>query len=158
QTVGAVAGFLEKAKKDLQARNIDLEEVVETRLFEDMRPFRFQVICVANHSLGAIRALEKGVYKPSEQPAYDYAGLQTLIAETLEGLRALKPADVNALEGRDMLFQVGDLKIPFTAENYVMSFAMPNLHFHATTAYDILRQKGVPVGKQDYLGQLRIKR
>ncbi len=47
------------------------------------------------------------------------------------------------------------MEIPFTAENFVLSFSLPNFYFHATTAYDILRMKGVPLGKLDYLGQMR---
>jgi uncharacterized protein len=57
-----------------------------------------------------------------------------------------------------MVFQLGNLKMPFVAEGFLLSFSIPNLHFHATTAYDILRMKGVPLGKRDYLGQLRMKR
>ena len=49
-----------------------------------------------------------------------------------------------------------DRKIPFKAEGFLMSFSLPNFYFHATTAYDILRQKGVPLGKRDFLGRLRI--
>jgi hypothetical protein len=54
-------------------------------------------------------------------------------------------------------FQFRDFKLPFTAENFLLSFSLPNFHFHATTAYDILRMKGVPLGKPDYMGQLRLK-
>jgi Domain of unknown function (DUF1993) len=50
-----------------------------------------------------------------------------------------------------------DFKMPFVAEGFLLSFSLPNFHFHATTAYDILRSKGVPLGKRDYLGQLRLK-
>lgn len=57
-----------------------------------------------------------------------------------------------------MTFVLGDFKLPFTVENFLMSFSIPNLHFHATTAYDILRSKGVPVGKRDYTGSMRIKK
>ena len=62
------------------------------------------------------------------------------------------------LEGKDLLFKFGDFKVPFVAEDFVLSFSLPNLHFHATTAYDILRMKGVPLGKRDYTGPMRIKR
>ena len=68
-----------------------------------------------------------------------------------------QPADVNALEGKDVSFQFRDTKIPFVAENFLLSFSLPNFHFHATTAYDILRSKGVPLGKRDYMGKLRLK-
>jgi hypothetical protein len=50
-----------------------------------------------------------------------------------------------------------DFKMPFTAEGFLMSFSLPNFYFHATTAYDILRSKGVPLGKRDYMGQMRMK-
>jgi hypothetical protein len=80
-----------------------------------------------------------------------------VVADAREALAALKPDDVNALEGRDVaLFR--DLKMPFVAEGFLLSFSLPNFHFHATTAYDILRSKGVPLGKRDYLGQLRLKK
>ena len=75
---------------------------------------------------------------------------------------ALKPEhkafadEVNGIEGRDVIFSVGDRKIPFKAEGFLMSFSLPNFYFHATTAYDILRKKGVPLGKRDFLGKMRI--
>ena len=69
----------------------------------------------------------------------------------------MTPEEVNALEGRDMVFQFGERKMPFTVEGFLMSFSMPNLHFHATTGYDILRTRGVPLGKRDYMGPLRLK-
>jgi len=72
-------------------------------------------------------------------------------------LKALTPDEVNGMEGRDMAFQIGDRRMPFTVENFLMSFSLPNFYFHATTAYDILRQKGVPLGKRDYMGQMRLK-
>jgi hypothetical protein len=80
-----------------------------------------------------------------------------LIAEARAALQQLKPAEVNAMEGRDVVFQFRDYKMPFAAEGFLLSFSLPNLHFHATTAYDILRMKGVPLGKRDYMGPLRLK-
>ena len=72
---------------------------------------------------------------------------------------ATLPYDVipPALEGKDVTFQIRDTKIPFTAEGFVQSFSLPNFYFHATTAYDILRSKGVPLGKRDFLGRMRLK-
>ena len=64
---------------------------------------------------------------------------------------------MDALAGRDVIFQMRDRKVPFTAENFLLSFSLPNFYFHATTAYDILRTKGVPLGKRDFLGRMRIK-
>ena len=137
---------------------IDLNEMVESRLFADMLPFRFQIVSVAHHSLGAIEGLKKGVFTPPGQTdPLDYRALQKLVADTITGLQRLTPSDVNGLEGREVVFSFRDRQIPFTAETFVLSFSLPNFFFHATTAYDILRTKGVPLGKRDFLGQLRIK-
>ena len=159
QTVTAVAGYLEKAAAFCAGQGLDTSEIANSRLFADMLPFRFQIVSVAHHSLGAIEGLKKGVFAPPGQTEpLDYQGLQKLIADTLEGLQRMNPTEVNALQGRDMVFQLRDRQIPFTAENFVLSFSLPNFYFHATTAYDILRTKGVPLGKRDFLGHLRLKR
>ena len=158
QTLGGVSGYLERGLDHCRDNNIDPEEVVETRLFPDMLPFRFQIVSVAHHSKGAFEGVKAGLFAPqTEFPSYDYAGLQKLVADAREALQQLKPDEVNALEGKDVAFQFRDFKMPFVAEGFLMSFSTPNLHFHATTGYDILRMKGVPLGKRDYMGQLRLK-
>ena len=60
-------------------------------------------------------------------------------------------------EGAEIIFEFRKNRLPFTAEGFLLSFSLPNFYFHATTAYDILRSKGVPLGKRDYLGALRMK-
>jgi len=158
QTLGAVSGFLERGLAHCRDNNIDPEEIVETRLYGDMLPFRFQIISVAHHSAGAIEGVKKGVFNPpSESRPLTYVELQGLVSGAREQLAKLTPEEVNALEGGDMLFQMRDFKVPFTAENFLMSFSLPNFYFHATTAYDILRSKGAPLGKRDFMGQLRMK-
>lgn len=158
QVLAGVAGFLEKGLTHCQAKGISLAELVETRLHPDMLPFRFQVIAVAHHSAGAIEGAQAGVFKPPSGPMnQDYAGLQAVVADARSRLQRVTRETVDALQGRDVTFQMGDFKLPFTAEGFLMSFSLPNLHFHATTAYDILRMKGVPLGKRDYMGPLRLK-
>ena len=158
QVLGGVSGFLDRGLAHCQDNGIDPESIVETQLYQDMLPFRFQIVSVAHHSLGAIEGVKAGVFSPSGgPPGLDYAGLQALVADAAAALSALTADEVNALEGRDMVFQLGERKMPFTAENFLMSFSLPNLHFHATTAYDILRSKGVPLGKRYYLGKMRLK-
>lgn len=158
QTVGAVEGFLAKGLKHFEANGVDPQTIVETRLYPDMAPLHFQIASVAHHSLGAIQSAMSGAAGPPTSAAeLDYAGLQALVKRAGDGLRAVQAEAVNSLEGRDVVFKFGDFKIPFVAEGFLMSFALPNVHFHATTAYDILRHKGVPLGKRDYLGALRVK-
>jgi uncharacterized protein len=157
QTLQAVSGFLEKGIAHLQAEGKDPDRFVETRLFPDMLDFRFQVVSAAHHSLGAIEGAKSGVYSPPVPKGEDYAGLQQRVADAIAGLQALTREEVEALEEKDMAFVMGERRLPFTVEKFILSFSLPNFHFHATTAYDILRSHGVPLGKRDYIGRLQMK-
>jgi hypothetical protein len=158
QTLGGMEGFLGRGLTHFQENKIDPNEIVETRLYPDMLPFRFQILATAHHSIGAMRGVKAGLFTPPAQlPPLDYAGLQKAVTEAREALQQLAAAEVNTLEGKDVTFQIRDTKIPFTAEGFIQSFSLPNFYFHATTAYDILRSKGVPLGKRDFLGRMRLK-
>jgi uncharacterized protein len=158
QILGAVDGFLEKGLAHFREKGIDPAEVVETRLAPDMLPLRFQIVSVAHHSRGAMEAAKNGVFvPPSGKPDLDYAALQALVAEARDALSALTPEAVDALVGRDVTFKVAGRVLPFTAEGFLMSFSLPNFFFHATTAYDLLRHKGAPLGKRDFVGRLKMK-
>jgi hypothetical protein len=158
QILGAVGSFLDKSLAHFREKGIDPAEVVETRLAPDMLPLRFQIVSVAHHSRGAMEAAKNGVFvPPSGKPDLDYAALQTLVAEARNELAALTPEAVNALIGREVTFKIGDRALPFTAEGFLMSFSLPNFFFHATTTYAILRHKGAPLGKRDFMGRLNLK-
>ena len=158
QTVGAVAGFLERSAKHFADTGVDPDEIVGVQLFDDMAPFHFQIRSVAHHSLGALEGVKSGLFHPPAAVGpLPFADLQAMVAKTDELLRAFDRAEVDSWAGKDVAFHIGDRKLPFTAENFILSFSLPNFHFHATTAYDILRMKGVPLGKRNYLGQMRFK-
>ncbi|MBX9589663.1 MAG: DUF1993 domain-containing protein [Hyphomonadaceae bacterium] len=158
QTVAAISGCLDKGLAFCTSGSVDPGEMVECRLASDMLPLRFQIVSVAHHSLGAIEGVKAGVFSPPGKiEALDYRGLQQLLADTADGLARLSREEVDGLAGRDVVFQFRDRRLPFTAEGFLLSFSLPNFYFHATTAYDILRTKGVPLGKRDFLGQLRMK-
>lgn len=158
QILGAVGGFLDKSLTFFREKEIDPAEVVETRLAADMLPLWFQIVSVAHHSRGAMEAARSGVFvTPSGKPDLDYAALQALVAEARSELSGLTPEAVEALIGRDVIFRIGGRELPFTAEGFLMSFSLPNFFFHATTAYDILRHKGAPLGKRDFMGRLKLK-
>lgn len=157
QVLNAVDGFLEKGRLHLNDKEIDLQSIVDTRLYPDMASFQFQVISVAHHSMGALKGAEAGEFSPPKgygEP--DYAGLQALVKEAVGFVSAFDQARVDGITGKAMVFKIGDNELPFTVENFLMSFSTPNLHFHATTTYDILRMNGVPLGKMDYLGAMRM--
>ena len=158
QTVSAVAGFLDRAARHCAETGADPDAFVDARLFDDMAPFHFQIEALAHHSVWGLEAVKNGVFAP---PALvgpiPFADLQTMIAQAETALQAFTPEEVNGWAGRDLDLQIGPRRLAFTSETLILSFSLPNFHFHAVTAYDILRNRGVPIGKRDYEGRLRTR-
>jgi len=159
QILGSVSGLLIKAEAFCAEKSINHDDIIQARLAPDMLPFTYQVKSTAVHSLGAIEAVRHGVFSPDMSPPPEtFAALQTRITETLAALEKIAPAEVDGFVGRDMRFAFRDRQLDFAAEDFLLSFSQPNFYFHATTAYDILRWKGVPIGKRDFTGRLRLKK
>jgi hypothetical protein len=158
QTVSAVAGFLDRAARHCAETGADPDDFVQARLFDDMAPFHFQIECVAHHSVWALEAMRDGVFAP---PALigpiPFAELRAMIAQAEAALTAFTPDEVNGWSGRELDLQIGTRRLAFTSETFFLSFSLPNFHFHAVTAYDILRMRSVPIGKRDYEGRLRTR-
>jgi hypothetical protein len=158
QILGAVGSLLGKAESYCAEQKLAAEEIIQARLAADMLPFAYQVRSTAVHSLGAIEGLRKGVFSPDmTPPPQTFSALKADIAGALAALEAIDAAEIDALLGRDMRFAFGERQVNYTAENFLLSFSQPNFYFHATTAYDILRWKGLPLGKRDFVGRVRIK-
>lgn len=158
QHLAAMTGVLERGLDYCRAENIDPQEVVETRIHPDMRPFSFQLRSTVHHSLGAVEALRTGQFgPPGEAPKPGYTDLLERVAEARATLAAVTQAEINALEGGEVVFEMRGNRRIFTAPGFILSFSLPNFFFHATTAYDILRARGVPIGKRDFMGVLRLK-
>jgi len=156
QILGAVGTLLGKAEAHCAQTGVAPAELLQARLAEDMLPFAYQVKSTAVHSLGAIEGVRRGVFSPDmTPPPADFAALKARVAGTIAGLQAISAAEVDAFVGRDVHFEFGERRIGFTAENFLLSFSQPNFYFHATTAYDILRWKGMKIGKRDFTGTLR---
>jgi hypothetical protein len=158
QILEAVAGLLGKAEAFCTEKGMAPQDIIQARLADDMLPFAYQVKSTAVHSLGAIEGVRRGVFSPDTTPPPEtFAALKARITETLAALEAVEPAEVDSFVGRDMRFSFGERHVNFTAENFLLSFSQPNFYFHATTAYDILRWKGVSIGKRDFTGKTRKK-
>ena len=157
QTLGGVANVLAKGEQHAADSDLDLAELVNYKLRDDMLPFSFQIISVWHHSLGAIKGLKAGEFAPPpKMSGMTYQKLQELVAEATAGLEAESREEIDALADKPLVFKMGSTDIPFSTTNFILSFSLPNFYFHATTAYDVLRMHGVPLGKMDYLGALRI--
>jgi len=158
QILTAVAALIGKAETFCAEKNVPPEEIIHARLAGDMLPFAYQVKSTSVHSLGAIEGLRKGVFSPDlTPPPQTFHELKGSVAHALAALEAIDPKEIDAFVGRDMRFAFGERQLNFTAEDFLLSFSQPNFYFHATTAYDILRWKGLPIGKRDFTGRLRLK-
>lgn len=158
QILGTMTHIVGKAEAHCAEHGIEHADLLEARLYEDMLPFSYQVKSTAEHSAVAIEALRQGVFAPSLVPPPDsFAALHEKIDGAKAALAALDPAEIDGFIGKDMRFEFRDRKINFTAENFLLSFSQPNFYFHAATAYDVLRMKGVKLGKMDFMGAVRAK-
>jgi hypothetical protein len=159
QGLGAAQGFLDKGLAHCREGGLDPAEMLDVRLWPDMLPLRFQIHSIVHHSVGAFEGARQGIFRPpSDLPEHDYPGMQAKVAAAIASLGGLSADEVDALTGKEMAFEARGRQLSFLAEDFLLSFSLPNIWFHATTAYDILRHKGVPLGKRDYLGMLRLKR
>ena len=81
-----------------------------------------------------------------------FAELQDRIATTIAYVESLDTAKFEGDPDRALIVKMAGQEFPFTAQSFLFGFVLPNLYFHITTAYNILRHNGVAVGKRDYLG------
>ena len=159
QMLGSLRRMLDKGEAFSNAAGLAHDGLIQARLIDDMLPFAYQVKSTAVHSLGAIECIRQGTFSPDRTtPPDSFAGLRERIDDTLAGLAAIDPAELDSFVGRPMRFELGDYKVDYVAEDFLLSFSIPNFYFHVTTAYDILRSRGVAIGKADYLGRTRGKR
>ncbi len=148
-----LAAVLEKAAAHAEARKIDPEVYVNARLAPDMFPLSRQVQ-IASDSAKAGAARVAGATPPSFED--DEKTLAELIArakKTAAYLETLKPAQFEGAEDRTVTWKSRSADKSMRGLPYVLHQMLPNLHFHCTTAYDILRHNGVELGKMDYLGR-----
>ena len=158
QILGAVDRLLDKAEAFAAEKGMTAAELIDARLAPDMLPFGYQVKSVAEHSMAAIEGVRGGNFSPSTAPwPTDFAGLHERIRGAIAALEGIDRAEFDALADKDTQFSMGEMRMPFTGGQFLLSFSQPNFYFHATTAYGILRSLGMKIGKRDFLGALRMK-
>jgi len=158
QILPSIAGLIGKAEAHCQANGLPAEALTGTRLADDMWPFAKQVFECAHHSARAIEGVRAGVFGPEIEPApLDFASLHKEIADARALLEGVDPAEIDGMIGRDMRFEFGTRRMDFTVEDFLLTFSLPNFYFHATSAYGVLRNQELKIGKMDYLGKLRLK-
>ncbi len=153
QTLNALSAILAKADAHAAARNIDPTALLQARLFPDMLAFTRQVQLSCDFSKRAVARLA-GIEAPShEDTETSFAQLQARIASTIAFIDTVTAEQINGSEARPLKVPAGpDKTLDFTGQDFLLHFALPNLFFHATTAFAILRHNGIEIGKRDFLG------
>ncbi|KHK92642.1 DUF1993 domain-containing protein [Novosphingobium malaysiense] len=158
QSLESLSGLVNKAEAHCTEHGKPAETLTDARLAPDMWPFAKQVFEAGHHSARAVAGVRAGVFHPEIDPVpNNFAALRKEIDESIAFLKTIPAGELDAIAGRDMRFEFGSMRMDFTVEDFLTSFSLPNFFFHSTTAYAILRNHGLDVGKRDYLGKVRVK-
>ncbi len=142
-----------KAELFAKKKRISMKKLLTARLISDMFTFTQQVQYSYFMALdGASHLSDK------KSPTFSYdektmSELKASVRKTISYLKTIKPIDFQGVENKKVpVFYSPKKSLP--ADKYITTLGLPNFFFHYTTAYDILRHLGVPIGKDDYLGRL----
>jgi hypothetical protein len=152
QTLAALSSVLQKAEAFCAESDLDPKEFLERRLAPDMFTLTQQIQRLTFHSAQAAAKLSG-----TETPEFDDAeitfdDLQYRIQKTVDFFNSLSPEQFEGSESKELEIQVRVGPLQFIGEDFLFHFAIPQFLFHSTTAYDIIRNAGVEVGKRDFLG------
>ena len=144
---------LEKGAAHAEAKKIDPAVLINSRLYPDMFPLAKQVQIASDVSKGGSARLAQ-----VDPPAYEdneasFADLVARLRKTIAFLETLKPEQIDGAEGRTVTWKTQTATRSMQGMPYLLNHVLPNVFFHVTTAYDILRHNGVEIGKQDFLGR-----
>ncbi len=156
KTLNALESLLRKVETDAKEQGISESELLAAALAPDMFPLVKQVQLVSDHSKGAVARLT-GLDAPKyEDNEATFAELYARIEKTLEFLAGIPEDAFAGAEERQITLPYFPGKY-MSGFDYTREFILPNIFFHATTAYDILRMKGFSIGKGDFIGGLPLQ-
>ncbi|TCR64292.1 DUF1993 domain-containing protein [Bosea sp. BK604] len=154
QTLTSLNTILDKTVEQAEARKIAPEVLLNARLAPDMLPFskQIQLCCDFAKNVAARLSGIENPRKPDEEKSFDE--LKARIAWTLDFIQKADQAALDAGLAKDITFPRGKGEAVMKGEVYMARFAVPNFYFHASTAYAILRENGIQIGKMDFLGDV----
>jgi uncharacterized protein len=153
RTLNNLIGILEKGAIYAETKKIDPSVLVNSRLFPDMFPLSKQVQIasdIAKRGAAQLAGVEAPKFEDNETT---FPELIERVQKTISYLNTFKPEQIDGSEERTITLQMRDNTLSFQGMPFLLYFVLPNVYFHVTTAYNILRHCGVEVGKQDFLGK-----
>jgi len=153
QHLNGLSAVLDKAAAWAAARKVNEADLLNMRLSPDMFNLMRQVRAVTDHAANAASRLSGKELLKFANDETTIAQLKDRVAKTIEYLKGMKAGEIDGTEAKDIkiTFPNGNVR-EFTGQSLLLGNALPNFYFHATTAYDIVRQCGVEVGKRDFMG------
>ena len=149
----ALSSVLAAAEQNALDRKIDPQVFLTARLAPDMFALTRQVQIATDHAKGAPSRLAGREVPKYEDNEVSFADVQARIAKTVDHLATFSAADLDGSDERMIELRLAGKEVSLSGLHYLLHAAMPNFYFHVTTAYDILRHNGVPVGKATFLGR-----
>jgi hypothetical protein len=152
RTLSNLANILQIGEAHADAKKIDQAIFLNARLFPDMYSLIRQVQIATDMSKGAaarLSGLEVPIYEDNDTT---FTELQARIAKTIAFIETVKPVQMEGSESREVIITIRKIDLKFTGQDYLLKWVNPNVYFHVTTAYNILRHNGVELGKPDFLG------
>ncbi len=159
QILGALIGVLEKGEAHAKEHGISEADMLGARLAEDMWNLPWHPRSCWMHSAYALEQVKTGEFTPNFETIPDsWDSMRAQVQSALDDLQNVNADELEAIADNSVHFVLGGQRLmEFTVQDFLLSFSIPNVMFHATTAYDILRMKGVPLGKRDFMGAPRTK-
>jgi hypothetical protein len=147
-----LSNILKKGEAYADANQIEHGVLLNSRLFPDMYTLIRQVQIATDMSKGAAARLANLEVPKFEDSETSFAELQIRIAKTLAFIETVTPMQLEGAENREITITISKVDLKFTGQDYLLYWVNPNVNFHVTTAYNILRHNGTPLGKADFLG------
>lgn len=144
--------IIDKAEANAAERKFDTTVLSGARLAPDMIPFRGQIMIATDHVKGCVSRLAGKPVPSWPDTEQSFDELRVRIRKALELLATIRPEDLEGGDTREVVLSIGGKDVPMSGLDYLTQRALPNFFFHVTTAYAILREAGVPIGKRDFIG------
>jgi uncharacterized protein len=147
-----LSAILEKGAAHAQAHKIDEAVLLGSRLFPDMLPLTRQVQLASDSAKSGAGRLADAEFPAFEDKEATFQELAQRISDTITYLQTLRPEQIDGSEDKTVSWQTRSSTKSMQGLPYLMNHVLPNVHFHVTTAYAILRHNGIVIGKKDFLG------
>ncbi len=144
--------ILAKAEADAATRGFSPDNFVGMRLAPDMNPFAFQIQSATDRSKLYLARVTGQAAPAWADDETTFADLRARLAKGIAYVGSYAPEQLDGLEDRPVALKLRGKEVEMSALDYLLKNAYPNFYFHVTTAYDLLRHAGVPIGKRDFTG------